>query len=522
VTLPHSPYLVKPVEEMTRGEKVCAFIETYCIVPEGDLIGQPMRLLPFQRKFILDVYDNPFGTRVGILSIARKNGKTGLIGGLLLCHVAGPEAVANSQVVSGAMSKEQAGLVYDLAAKMVQLSPKLSKVIRLLPGTKRMVGLRKNVVYKALAAEGKTTHGLSPVLAILDEVGQVEGPRDKFIEAVVTAQGAYKNALRLVISTQAATDADLLSLWIDRALGTATADPRTICHLHTAPAECMLDDPKAWAAANPAMGIFRSIEDIKSAANDAMFMPASEASFRNLILNQRVSTSEPFVSQTVWDRNGGTIEPVAGRKIWAGLDLSAVHDLTALVGIDEEGGVHGHYWLPEEGIAQKALREHVPWDLWAKQGLITLMPGKAIEYEHVATAIRAFCDFWDVQKIGFDRWNYKFLKPWLLKAGFTEEELDELFVEFGQGTASMTPALRELEVRLVNGSLAHGQHQVLNMCRHNAVVVGNSGARKFDKAKARGRIDGMVALANAAGVLPATNEGDDMGEFFRNPVAGTR
>ena len=132
--------------DLTRGEKVVAFIERYIVVPEGDLIGQPMRLEPFQRTFILDIYDNPHGTHTAILSISRKNGKTGLIAALLLCHIAGPESVLNSQIVSGAQSKEQAAIVFELAAKMVKMSPRLATLVRVQPSGKRLIGLRKNVL----------------------------------------------------------------------------------------------------------------------------------------------------------------------------------------------------------------------------------------------------------------------------------------------------------------------------------------------------------------------------------------
>lgn len=158
---------------MTRGERVIAFIERFCIVPEGKLIGQPMRLDPFQKDFILAVYDNPAGTDMAILSIARKNGKTGLIAGILLAHLVGPEAVQNTQIVSGALSREQAAIVFNLAVKMVNLNPKLQEIVHITPSGKKLIGLPCNVEYKALSAEGKTTHGLSPILAILDETGQV-------------------------------------------------------------------------------------------------------------------------------------------------------------------------------------------------------------------------------------------------------------------------------------------------------------------------------------------------------------
>lgn len=495
----------------TRGEKVCAFIETYCLSPEGDLIGKPIKLEPFQRKFILEIYDNPVHTHSAYLSIARKNGKTALIAAILLAHLVGPEAVQNSQIVSGAQSKDQAAVVFELARKMVDMSEKLSKLVRIQPSGKRLIGLSKNVLYRALAAEGKTAHGLSPILAILDEVGQVSGPTDKFVTAITSAQGAYTNPLLIAISTQAPTDADMFSTWIDAQK--SAPDPRVVCHVYTAPEDCALDDPKAWAAANPALGKFRSLADVEKQCKSALAIPANEPEFRNLILNQRVEMAAPFVSRSVWKMNGGDPGKIDGRKVWAGLDLSAVNDLTALMAVDETGGVHSAFWLPHEGLREKSRKDKVPYDLWEKQGFLFTTPGKAIEYEFVAEYLRGFFDRCDVQALGFDRALMKFLTPWLVKAGFTEDELAK-FKEFGQGTLSMTPALRELEVKLLNGQLRHGNHPVLNMCSHNAVVVGDSGARKFDKAKARGRIDGMSALANAVGVMPNVTENTEPGLFF--------
>lgn len=499
------------MKKQTRGQRVCAFIEKYCVSPEGDHIGQPMKLEKFQRRFILEIYDNPLHTHSAYLSIARKNGKTALIASILLAHLCGPEAIQNSQIISGAQSKDQAAVVFELARKMVDMSPELSARVRIQPSGKRLIGLSKNVLYRALAAEGKTAHGLSPILAILDEVGQVKGPTDKFVEAITTAQGAYTNPLLIAISTQSPTDADLFSTWIDAQ--TAAPDPRVVCHVYAAPEDCDLDDKKAWAAANPALGKFRSLADVEKQAKAALAMPANEPGFRNLILNQRVEMASPFVSRSVWAANGAEPGPIDGRRVWAGLDLSAAHDLTALVAVDETGGVHPTFWLPVNGLSEKSRKDKVPYDLWAKQGYLLTTPGSAIEYEHVAEYLRGFFDRCDVQLLGFDRALMKFLTPWLVKAGFSDEELAK-FVEFGQGTLSMTPALRELEVKLLNNKLRHGNHPVLNMCSHNAIVVGESGARKFDKAKARGRIDGMSALANAVGVMPSEAEAEPEYQIF--------
>ena len=285
------------VKRRTRGQRAIAFIEKYCRVPEGKHVGKPLRLDDFQKDFILAIYDNPVGTSTAYLSIARKNGKTGLIAGILLVHLVGPEAVLNSQIVSGAMSREQAGIVFNLAVKMINLNPDLQALVHVNPSGKRLIGTPLNVEYRALAAEGKTTHGLSPILAILDEVGQIRGPQSDFVDAITTAQGAHDAPLLIAISTQAAQDSDMFSLWLDDA--ERSKDPHIVSHVYSAPKDCSLIDPVAWRAANPALGTFRSLPDLEKQAEKANRMPASENTFRNLCLNQRVSTVSVFVSKGV-------------------------------------------------------------------------------------------------------------------------------------------------------------------------------------------------------------------------------
>lgn len=251
---------------MTTGEKVIAFIERLQ-VPEGALVRQPLRLEPFQKKFILDVYDNPDVTNTAILSIARKNGKSGLIAGLLLAHLVGPVAVQNSQIVSGAMSRDQAALVFKLAHKMVELNKQLAKIVRVIPSSKSLIGLPMNVEYKAVASDGSTAQGLSPVLVIFDEIGQIQGPQNAFYDALATTQGAHLNPLMINISTQAPKDDDLLSILIDDAK--TSKDKHTVCHVYSAPEDCDVMDEAAWKAANPALGTFRSMDDMRRQAEKA-------------------------------------------------------------------------------------------------------------------------------------------------------------------------------------------------------------------------------------------------------------
>jgi len=481
----------------TRAEKVITFIHEYIKVPEGPLLGQPLVLDEFQEKFIREVYDNRHGTRNAILSMARKNGKTGLIAALLIVHLAGPEAIKNSQIVSGAMSREQASLVFGLAVKMINQSPELEEVIRIVPSGKRLIGLARNTEFKALAADGKTAHGLSPVLAILDELGQVSGPQSDFIDAITTSQGAYESPLLITISTQAPTDGDLLSIWIDDAL--QNKDPHTVCHVYAADKDADVMDRDAWAAANPALGTFRHMNDMKELAGKAQRMPSFESTFRNLNLNQRVNTVDPFVSKDVWKSCGGHVKPVVKNKVWAGLDLSSTKDLTALVLVwEDEGGIwqaESHFWAPQKGVTDRSKHDRVPYDVWAKEGWITLTPGVTVDYDWIVTQLPSILGDCDLQALAFDRWNIGLFKKSLERQG-----VEIPLVEFGQGYASMSPALDALEDLLLNKKIVHGDNPVLTMCAANAVVAqDSSGNRKLEKSKRIGRIDGMVALTMAIG-----------------------
>lgn len=500
---------------MSRASNVIEFIEAFCLVPDGEGVGQPLRLSEFQKRFIREVYNNPVGTRRGFLSIARKNGKTALIAALLLAHLVGPEAKQNAQLVSGAMSRDQAALVFNLAAKMVQLSSVLSDLIRIVPSGKRLIGLPLNTEYRALAADGRTAHGLSPVLAILDEVGQVQGPRSDFVDAITTSQGAHAAPLLLVISTQAASDADLLSVWLDDAQ--ASEDPRIVCHLYAAPEDCDLLDEKAWKAANPALDEFRSRDDLAEQMKQATRMPSMGNTVRNLLLNQRVSTESPFVSPDVWKENAADPEPFDG-PVYGGLDLSSRNDLTALVLVGKVDGVwqvRSYFWAPQQGLHERSQRDRTPYDLYVSEGALRATPGATVDYEVVAAEVADIVSDLDLHALAFDRWRIDIF----------QKELDRLgvslpMVPFGQGFKDMSPALDMLEAELLNGRMAHGMHPVLTLCAANATTARDpAGNRKLDKSKATGRIDGMVALAMAMGAAASTSNTEvDLTEAIASPL----
>ena len=518
---------------ISRAERNIRWLEKHIRIPEGQFVGQPIKLAEFMKDDLRAIYDNSSGTRRAIISRGRKNAKTTESAMILLLHLCGPEAKPNSQLYSAAQSRDQAAILFELAAKMIRMSPILNAFAEPKDSGKRIVCRQLGTVYRALSADAATAYGLSPVLTIHDELGQVKGPRSPLYDALETATAAQGEPLSIIISTQAPTDADLLSVLIDDAK--KGRDPRTVLRFQTAPPDLDPFTVEAVRAANPAFDLFMNQEEVLGMMEDARNMPARAAEFENLVLNRRVETSNPFVSRKVW--MGNASEPnrdFGGRPVFGGLDLSECNDLTSLVLVAPdvlEGGtvwdVRPHFWLPGEGLAAKARLDRVSYDVWAADGYIEAVEGaKSIEYEHIARHLRDVCDDMEVQKMAFDRYNFRHLRPWLLRAGFTEEEIEEKFVEFGQGFVSMSPALRTTESLLLNGKIRHGNHPVLTMCAGNAVVKkDDAGNRKLTKAGSRGRIDGMISLVMALScaeefvpILPATSPWDDP-EFSLNKAA---
>jgi phage terminase large subunit-like protein len=490
--------------KLTRAQIAIDWCETYIRIPEGKFVGQRLKMAEFMKDDFRAIFDNPAGTRRAIITRGRKNAKTVETAMLMLLFLVGPEAQPNSQLFSAAQSRDQAAVLFALAAKMVRMNPDLHANLVIRDTAKQIFCPDLGTLYRALSAEAATAFGLSPRFVAHDELGQVKGPRSPLYEALETATAAQADPLSVIISTQAPTDGDLLSTLIDDSK--TGRDPRTVLRMQTA-AEGM--DPfseEAIRAANPAFDLFMNKAEVLAMAADARAMPSRQSEFENLVLNRRVDRNSPFISKAIWQANGDEVSEWGDAPVYAALDLSSTADLTAFVPIawvNEAWETKPQFWLPGEGLAEKSRADRVPYDIWAKDGLIETPPSRSIEYEFVAHWLFNFYQSNNVKKIAFDRWGMKYLRPWLLKAGFTEEQVDEVFAEFGQGFASMSPALRDLESALLNEKVRHGNHPVLTMCAANAVVTSDpSGNRKLNKAKAAGRIDGMVALCMAFGIAP--------------------
>ncbi|MBQ0708715.1 MULTISPECIES: terminase TerL endonuclease subunit [unclassified Ochrobactrum] len=499
---------VKPWEEpgLTRAGRVIAFLEDLPITA-GKLAGTKMQLRPWQRDFIEDVYaedgEGHRPVRTAVLSMARKNGKTQLAAGLALCHLMGPEAEPRGEVYSAALTRDQAAKLFQEMVAILQAHPELddrANIIRFNKQIEVLFGDGAGSIYAALSADAGSKMGLSPSFVVYDELGSA--PNRDLFDALDTATGARDNPLMVCISTQAAADHHVFSELIDygqKVQAGDIEDPSFHLTLYAAPQDADPWSREAWLAANPALGDFRSLDDVQRQAAQARLVPSKESAFRNLILNQRVSAVSRFIHKAEWDRcrEVPDLKALEGRECYGGLDLSGSRDLTAFVlafpSDDRSFDVLCQFFMPEANIVERSNEDRVPYDLWARQGFITLIPGSTIDPSFVAQYIMQATQKYAVQAVAYDRWRIEDLKRELGLFGG-----DVPLEPFGQGFKDMSPAVDTLERHVAEKLLRHGSNPVLNMCAANGVVTRDpAGSRKLDKSKATGRIDGLVALAMA-------------------------
>lgn len=488
---------------LSRLDRVVAFLE-FLPITSGTLAGTTMKVRPWQRKFLKAVYGVRKGqtrpVRTAVLSMPRKQGKTAIAAGLALCHLSGPEAEQRGQVYSAANDRAQAALIYNEMAAIIERVPFLDERISLRRHAKEMEDFENGSVYAALSADVPGKHGLSPSFCVYDELGQA--PKRDLLDALDTAMGARAEPLMLVISTQAADDLAPMSELIDYGLRVSAGeieDPSFHLTHYAAPEDADPWAPETWKLANPALGDFRSLEDVARQAAQAQRIPSKEAAFKNLILNMRIAAETKFLPLSEWKACGAPLRPdLDGKVCWLALDMAATRDLTALVAVfpAEDGTVDAmaQFYLPSEGLADRGERDRVPYTVWRDQGFLTSTPGAATDPRFIAATVAQLCSRFKVQALAYDRWRIESFKMALADEGVADLEM----VEHGQGYRDMAPAVDVLERVVAERKLRHANNPILTWNIGNAVVTKDpAGNRKLDKSRATGRIDGAVALAMA-------------------------
>ncbi len=498
-----------------RVRKIIRFIENL-IVPSGKGAGKPFKLRPFQKKFIQDVYGPEKAdiriVRRAILAMGRKNGKSVLVAALALVHLVGPEAVINGEIYSAANDREQAALIFKYAAQIVRGTPELLEYVKIVDSTKTMICFLNGSIYRAVSAEAGTKFGLNPTVVIYDELAQAKNR--ELYDALDTSMAAREEPLFIVISTQSNDPQHILSQLIDD--GLSGRDPSTVCHLYATPDDAdddqIFKSQKLWKMANPALGDFRSLDEMRTAAKRAQRMPSFETAFRNLYLNQRVDATAPLISRADWEACVAEKPQLeAGEKVYLGLDLSSKTDLTSLIAVSAEDGdrVCAWFWKPGETLREHITRDRVPYDVWKKDGWLDTSPGRSIDYDFVADKVAELSRDYEIVGMAYDRWGIANFLQSCRRIGLdayedTKEEKRRgalRIVAWGQGFRDMAPAIDALEVSILERRFKHDGNPCLRWNIANAIAVSDpAGNRKLDKSKARFRIDGAVALAMALGL----------------------
>ena len=497
--------------KLTRLQRVIAFLQ-WLPITKGKCQGQQLKLLPNQRAFVRDLYGRPRGQEVklGVLSEPRGNGKTGLIAGLVLCHLLGPESEPRGACYSAGIDRQQAALIFDEMEAIILAVPEFSvrcNIQRFRKAIEVIAGDGTGSKYEALSADGRRAHGLAPSFWAYDELAQAKDRT--LLDNLQTAMGKRKRSLGVIISTQASSDVHPLSEIIDD--GLRGGDPSVVVHLTVAPFDADPFDHEVIRRVNPAMGLFLDEGDIFAEAERARRMPSFETAFRNLRLNQRIAPHgrEVLFTAEAWAEGNADIDESIfcdGRPVFGGLDLSSCIDLTALVlcAEDDAGVVQfkAFAWTPAEKLDERQSYDRAPYDVWIRQGHLTAIPGAAIENGFIAVQLGTLSGDMNLVRISYDRWGIRSLRQALATYGVAVP-----LEAMGQGYQSMAPAINELEKLVASRRIRHGGNPLLRWCFGNAIAIKDpAGNRKLDKSKPYGRIDVAVAAVMAIGAMKCSDE----------------
>ena len=505
------------VYDKDAADFAVAFIEALCHT-KGTWAGKPFELIDWQEQIVRDI----FGTKkpnnyrqfnTAYIEIPKKQGKSELAAAiaLLLCCGDGEE---RAEVYGCAADRQQATIVFDLAADMVRMCSALNKRVKILASQKRMIYLPTNSFYQVLSAEAYSKHGFNIHGVVFDELHTQ--PNRKLFDVMTKGSGDARMQPLFFLITTAGTDTNSICYETHQKakdiLEGRKHDATFYPVIFGAEESEDWTDPETWKKANPSLGITVGIDKVKDACESARQNPGEENSFRQLRLNQWVKQAVRWMPMEKWDLCAYPVheDMLKGRVCYAGLDLSSTTDITAFVLVfppedeDDKYIILPYFWVPEETLDLRVKRDHVPYDVWEKQGFIKTTEGNVVHYGYIEQFIEKLGERFNIREIAYDRWGAVQMVQNLEGLGFT-------VVPFGQGFASMSPPTKELMKLTLEGKIAHGGHPVLRWMMDNIFIrTDPAGNIKADKAKSTEKIDG--AIATIMGLDRAIRCGNDTSE----------
>jgi phage terminase large subunit-like protein len=495
------------------GQKVLDFFGECLRHVEGALAGQPFKLEPWEQAILANLFGWQRIDRLGrqvrryretLIYIPRKNGKTPLAAGIcnycLFC-----DNEPGAQIYSAAAEKEQAALLFRHAKGMIEQEPELDARAIIYRALKS-VALKGDPAstYKVLSAEANTKHGGNSHLVLIDELHAQ--PNRDLVDVLLTSMASANRRQPLIVYITTADFArpSICNEKHDYACKVRDGvipDPSFLPVIYEATPADDWTVPATWKKVNPNLGVSVSLEYLERECQRARETPAYENTFKRLHLNMKTEQDVRWLGIDKWDACAGAIKvaELGGRPCYAGLDLASTTDLAALVLLFPSDGepidydVLPFFWIPTEGARRREHRDRVPYETWARDGLITATEGDVVDYDRIRARINELGQAYHVKEIAIDRWNSTQLATQLAGDGF------EIF-GFGQGFASMSAPTKELETLILGGRIRHGGHPVLRWNASNvSVETDAAGNVKPSKKKSTEKIDGIVALIMALG-----------------------
>ncbi len=486
-----------------RAEHTIKFIENLRHT-KGEWYNKEFKLLEWQDAIIRNLFGviKPNGYRqftTAYVEIAKKQGKTEL-GAAIALYMLTADGERGAEIYSCAADRAQASLIYNVAVDMISLCPALRKRLKVVASQKRIVYPAMNSFYQVLSSEAFSKHGISPTAVLFDETHVAN--REMVNVMLHGAADARRQPVNFLITT-AGNDFQSIGYELHQKavdiLEGRKIDPTFYPTIYAANEEDDWTLPEVWEKANPSIGITVDYEKIQIACENARQNPAEENLFKQLRLCIWVKQSVRWMPMHVWDKCSFNVNPeeLIGRECYGGLDLSSTIDLTAFVlvfpPIDEDDNyiVMSFFWIPEDNIELRVRRDHVPYDVWEKQGYIKTTEGNVVHYGFIENFIEELGTKYNIKEIAFDRWGAVQMTQNLEGLGFT-------VVPFGQGFKDMSPPTKELMKLTLEEKIAHSGHPVLRWCMDNIFVrTDPAGNIKPDKEKSTEKIDGAVALIMA-------------------------
>ena len=500
-----SPFMLSTSHyDKDRADRAVRFIENLRHT-KGRWAKSRFWLLPWQEQIIRDLFGivKADGTRqfhTAYVEIGKKNGKSELAAAVALYLLYGDNE-PSAEVYGAAADRQQASIVFDVANQMVKMSPGLMKRSKIMGATKRIVNYSNAGFYQVLSAEVASKHGYNVSGLIFDELHSQ--PNRKLYDVLTKGSGDAREQPLFFIITTAGTDRNSICYELHTKakdiLSGRKLDPTFYPVVYGLELEDDWHNEANWYKANPSLGYTIKIERVREAYQEALQNPAEENVFRQLRLNTWVNSSVAWIPEHIYDKGNTVVSEnyLFGRECYGGLDLSSTSDITAFVLIfppeheSEPYYILPYFWLPEDTLELRVRRDHVPYDVWRRQGYINVTEGNVIHYDFIEKTICEFGKRFNIKEIGVDRWNATQMIQNLENEGFT-------MVPMGQGMKDMSPPTKEFYKLLLESRIAHGGNPVLRWMAGNVVVETDAAENiKPTKAKSTEKIDGIVATIMA-------------------------